>query len=271
MNSTALNETRDAPSIMGHNQPPTITEVLTKNYDGVIDRVSSLEKHSLPAAIENDEQLGAVGSVVKVIRGVAADISDAKKNEKAPYIASAEEVEAFFRILTARIEVVRGRCQTLGDAYQKRKAEEARKAAEAEAKRKREEAEKLRAEEERQREIARKAEEASRPKTADRHDERANIAGARADLAEADAAVAATVANASVATLTRTRTSFGVTASARAPWVHQIEDLDAIPLAKLRAHLKREHIDAAIRLAIRQGMRELAGVRIYQDVKADWR
>ena len=72
----------------------------------------------------------------------------------------------------------------------------------------------------------------------------------------------------SAADLSRQRTASGALATAKTEWVFEITDYDAIPLDKLRSYIKRDAIEAAIRMAIKMGNRELPGVRIFEDVKA---
>jgi hypothetical protein len=79
------------------------------------------------------------------------------------------------------------------------------------------------------------------------------------------------LAKASAADTVRQHTASGITASARTEWAFEIVAFDAVPLDALKPYFKRDAIDAAIRLAVRQGIRDLPGVRIFEDVKSSFR
>jgi Tfp pilus assembly protein FimV len=139
-------------------------------------------------------------------------------------------------------------------AYQQRVADAVRRLAEAQAKAAREEE-------------ARRTQAALEAKRADHvfnHAGKADEARARAEAAEAEAERPAKE-------ITRTVTPSGLTAGAREEWTFEIDVYDEIPLAALRPYFKRDAVEAAIRLAVKQGVRELQGVTIKKGLKATFR
>jgi regulator of protease activity HflC (stomatin/prohibitin superfamily) len=95
-------------------------------------------------------------------------------------------------------------------------------------------------------------------------------AQASGTIADADMAMesidaadkAAEMANAGALELTRTRGLGGALTALRDNWKHRVTDIQKIPAHFLMVN------DAAIRLAIRQGVREVPGLEIYNDTTA---
>jgi hypothetical protein len=77
---------------------------------------------------------------------------------------------------------------------------------------------------------------------------------------EADAAQK--LADAKALELTRTRGLGGALTALKDNWVWSLEDITKVPTHLLQVN------DAAVRLAIRQGAREVPGLRIWNDTKA---
>lgn len=104
------------------------------------------------------------------------------------------------------------------------------------------------------------------------HEAEAKLAEARqsATIEAADAAVeamqeadtAAALATAAPIELTRTRSVMGALTGLKDNWVHEVVDLSKVP-----AHLLTLN-EAAVKLAIKQGVREVPGLRIWNDAKA---
>ncbi len=59
--------------------------------------------------------------------------------------------------------------------------------------------------------------------------------------------------------------------SAKAPWDFEITDYEKIPLDNLRPYFKRDDIEKALRFAVKQGARQIPGVRVFQNTKATFR
>ena len=76
-----------------------------------------------------------------------------------------------------------------------------------------------------------------------------------------------------------TRGAYGGTSTAREDWVAEIENIEKIPLAKLRKHLKREWIEQALRAHIAASKKidpkkeppPITGVKFVRKVRADIR
>lgn len=210
-----------------------------------------------PKIIKSQNDLNGVGTLIRDARAMAKKANDARVAEKEPFLSGGRDVDSFFKTLTDRLDRISQFFQKIADEYQRAVAVEARRKAE-------EEARKARQEEEARLAQAMAAREANRDKHAEQHTAKAEAAGFAAERAEA-------VANTSAADLTRQRLDSGVLATSKEAWTFEITDFDAVPLDKLRPYFTRAHVEQAVRLAVKQGRRELAGVRIYEDIKASFR
>ncbi|KAA2237717.1 hypothetical protein [Salinarimonas soli] len=252
-----------AVATIGHNNPPPLghAEILAERHADVRRDVEAVAARATaaPRAIKTEADLDAIGTLVKDIGALVRRIDTRRTTEKAPHLQAGREVDAFFGVFTDRLEKIRETFQAIADDHARKKAAEERAAREAEARR-------AEAEAERQREIARRAEEANRLKTAEKHD-------ARAEVAADQAAQATAAAQAGAADLIRTRTASGTLATGRTEWTFEITDFAAIPLEVLRAYLPRAEIEKAIRAHVRvnKGAMPIPGVRIFEDVRASFR
>lgn len=195
--------------------------------------------------------------LVKEAAALSRHADDVRKREKQPFLDAGRDVDSFFKVHLDRLERIRNAFQAVATDYQRKVAAEARRKAEEEARRAREE-------EAARIEAARKAEAENRGKHAENHAAKADAAADRAHAAEA-------VANASAADLTRQRTESGILATAKTEWAFEIVDINELDLNALRLLIKRDAIEAAIRQAIKNGVRQLPGVRIFEEVKATFR
>lgn len=253
-----INQLASEAPPMGHNAPPPLKDILAENYADLV-RTAELvaDRAATLPDVRDDSDLGVIGDAVKTARELVKTITQARKLEKDPHLNAGRDIDSFFNRLVDIIERAMSPAEIRADVYQRRKAAEARRAAEEAARVAREEAE-------RQRQIAARAEEANRVKTAAKHLGKVEEAVAVAEQAEA-------VAVSKPADLTRVRSDGGGVVSATSKWAHEIVDISAIPLDALRPYIPRTEIDKAIRAYIRTGHRELAGVRIFEDVKAVFR
>jgi hypothetical protein len=64
------------------------------------------------------------------------------------------------------------------------------------------------------------------------------------------------------------RGDFGSIATLQHRWTFEVQDYTKINYILLGAYLDREAIDKAIRAAIKAGVREIAGVKIFKEEKA---
>lgn len=195
--------------------------------------------------------------LVKDAGALARQADEVRKREKQPFLDAGRDVDAFFKAHLDRLERIRKAFEAVATDYQRKMAAEARRKAE-------EEARKAREEEAARIEAARKAEADNRSKHAENHAAKADAAAERAQAAEA-------VASASAADLTRQRTESGILATAKTEWAFEIVDYAAVDLNALRMCFKRDDVEKAIRQAVKNGVRDLAGVRIFEDVKATFR
>lgn len=247
------------PAPMGHNNPPSLLEILREDNAELVSAVAALANraNAAPKVIATDEDLGAIGDVVKEARKVTKRLDESRKAAKDPHLTAGREIDAFFNGHAERLARVTKALEERATAFQRVKAAEERKRLEEEARRRREE-------EERQREIAARAAEDNRRAVAAKAEVKAEEAAIEASIAEAKQ-------QASAADLTRTRSESGTVVSARTTWEFEILTLDEVPLEKLRPYLPRADVEKAIRTFVRQGHRDLAGVRIFQKETAAFR
>lgn len=245
---------------IGHNNPP-VTELLTETYAEMLAEIEPLadKASNAPKDVESEGDLAQVGDIVIAAKQLTKKLDKAREDEKRPYLDAGREIQSFFAAPMDRLNRIATALEARATVYQRKVAAEARRKAEEEARIAREE-------EERQREIARRAEEANRAKTAAKHDDKAEDAAFRAAQAEA-------TAQASAADLTRTRLASGSLATARTEWAFEITDYNQIPLDLLRPYLARTDVEKALRSFVRvnRDTQPLAGVRIFEDVKARFR
>lgn len=252
--------TADAPPPMGDNNPPPDPPFALdaeEATDGLKARTATcaglameiqLAAAVLPDKMPPDEELDAaldeLASFDVTARKAAADIEATRILEKAGYLDGTRLVDEFFKPWSAGIESRRkaaadlktkiaARVRDLAQTKAKREAEEARLAAAA----KRLEAEQLAAE--------------GMQHAADQVNQQARAVEKAADRAER-------VADGPI------RTASGVSVSIGSSWVGTVTDYAALraTLGTLGPHFTDPALDAAVRLAVKAGVRELAGVSI---------
>lgn len=244
-------------SAIGDNRPPLITaDQLAKDFAHVEKAITKREAEAakVPPVIEDDEDLELLTATVPKLRGAAKRCNELRDQTKRPHLDAGRVIDTWFKALEKRMTDLQAALEKRGKLYldKKRAAEAARRRAE-EAKQ-REEAERLQ-------------QEAARAAAAGQADQAA-IAAAAAAEAESHAERESVPVRA--ADLARTTTTAG-TATLGEVWCFEIADFDKIDLNALRPYLKRDDIEKAIRAFVRAGRRELAGVRIYQDTRAQFR
>ncbi len=234
-------------------------ERLSEDHKSLFDSVEAIadRANNGPREIKSGDDLDACGKLVKDAGALWKKADTARKDEKQPYLDAEREVDDFFRDALARLKRIKDAFEGVGTAYQRKVDAEKRRAAE-------EEAQRLRDEESARLAEAAKAAAENRAPIAEVQEALAEDAGDRAARAEE-------VAHASAADLTRTTTTSGITVSASSPWTFEITDYAAINLNDLRPYFKREDVEKAIRLAVKQGLRHHIGINIFQDVKARFR
>lgn len=249
------------PAGMGHNQPPPehelIRERLRTTCVDKIERRDELEAGAMDLPqITDDDAAGEVSDFIKMITAAIKDAEAMRVKEKEPHLAASRAVDGFFKSeLIDKLVTLQAKVQSPLTTYLREKEARERREREEAAQRQREEAAQ-REREARALERARMTEEAEKL----REKAAANTAEAQRLDREAD--------KAKPATLSRTRGSMGSVASLRTQWVGRITDPDAVDLVKLRPYITPESIQKALNLAIRAGVREVAGCVIVEETVA---
>ncbi|MDR3488740.1 MAG: hypothetical protein P4M05_28035 [Bradyrhizobium sp.] len=248
---------KDATS--GHNIPPSLPEILADRYaellaeaDKIADRAASL-----PTKVTDDIALGRVGDVVKDARKLTKKLDAKRSEENEPLLTAQKETNSFFKVFTEKLVRLAVDLENRATLYNTAKAAEERRILA-------EQARQARAEEDRQREIAEAAAASNRPSAVLRHEDRAEEEAARAARLES-------AARSSAADLTRVRSESGTVATTRTAWKGEVVDIAKVDLEKLRPYLPLDVIQKALNGAVRMGLRECAGTRIFQDSKAAFR
>lgn len=270
----------------GHNLPPedsiearreTIHADLGGRFAALLagrDSVVS-EFDGIPEAIKDDETAGKVGDFIKKTNGYMRDAEGSRKTEKEPYLEGGRLVDGFFNQITSKLKDCKDKAQRRLTLYQREKAEEERRLKEEEARKAREAEEARRREEEeakiRAAALEAAAAEAKQPEAeapmseaAEQQMAKAATAEALADQHAADATKADRLARAKSADLSRTRGDFGSTASLRERWDFELAHPEELDLNDLRPFFRPADIEHAIRSYVRQGGRDLPGVRIFK-------
>lgn len=193
------------------------------------------------AGITTDEVVGRASDFAKQLKAEVVSTDATRTTIKAPVLYAQRLIDGEAKKLTDRLNGASTTVQTRITAYLRIKEAEARKVAEAEAARLATEAEARIAE----------AQESNTPEAID---------AAVEVMTQADAATAK--AEAPGLELTRTRSQMGSLTGLKDNWVYAVADLSKVP-----AHLLSIN-DAAVKLAIKQGARDVPGLRIYNDAKA---
>jgi F0F1-type ATP synthase membrane subunit b/b' len=190
--------------------------------------------------IHDDYVCGAAADFSHDLKQAANALDETRTRIKRPILHAQRLVDGEAKKLTDRVTAATTEVQARVTTYLRMKEKEAREAAEREAQR-------LQAEAERMAQAA----------LAD------PTLSAEAAVDAFDAADKATeLAHAKATELTRTRGTQGALTALRDNWTFEIVSLSAVPLHFLQVN------DAAVRLAIKQGQREIPGLRIWNDAKA---
>lgn len=255
MTTTSLSE--DTRLGIGGNNPPEVTlaDRLKEDHGATIAALAELAElaNGAPKDLADDKQVGDVTQIAADAGDLRKKLEDIRKAEKEPFLTAGREVDGFFRDPIERAERIDKGLMARVTAYNKAKANRERLAREETERKAREEAEEAR----------RQADEAA---AAGRTDDA--LADLEAAVHAEDKADEIAQAAPTAAETTRIHTDSGLTVSTKTEWTFEIEDYSAIPLDPLRALIKRDAIEAALRQFVRNGNRNLAGVRIFEDMKA---
>lgn len=245
----------DAPT-MGHNKPPSDAEILQARLDAYSDEADELKRLSaraLPEAVESDEQASDLALYLKAIKALESRYDAAHKKEKAPYLELGRKVDGWKTDIIAKLSGLSKKAAPLLQAWSDNKDEEERQRQFQAAKKAAEDAERLRAESD-----AHKAE--GIVDTATELLEAAHDSEAKAET------ITMNVMAAPSGSLGKIRGG-GVTASQKAVWKGEIENILALDLEKLRPYFTEDSLTKALNAAVRDGLRDVNGARIFQEKK----
>lgn len=190
--------------------------------------------------IADDVMQGRSADFYKQLGETAKLIDGDREATKRPVLDLGRLIDAEYRGYTEPLEAARGAINRAMTAYAKQKAEAERLRLKAEA-------------DERMRQEREAAELAAAEAALNGEPEPES-------LPEPPEAALPTLAEAS-----RVQGDYGTTASLRGKWVHEVTDLSLVPAPYLMVN------DAAIKAAIKGGVRAIPGVRIYQETKVQVR
>jgi hypothetical protein len=256
---------------IGHNRGPEmpLDARLASDHEELVSKVESVATlaAALPEAVRTEADVTDFVDITSRAKKAAKAIDDVRVKEKEPFLTGTRTVDSFFNPLIERLKRIATQLENRVGDYQREKARQERLRREEEARQQREAERIAREEAERKLREAEEAE-AANATTVERTDKlgEAVIADQVAAKASMKAEVAEHRAAADIKDLGRVRTSAG-TASIQTVWRFEIQDGFAIDLNKLRGHFTQGAVEQAVGDFVRKGGRELAGVRIYEDVK----
>lgn len=253
--STAIADAAEGPGIIGHNNPPTFAELLAQQTKPLVAEIDHLVRlaDDCPAKVKGPADVETMGKVVLASRALRKVVEERRVVDKNPHLIAGETVDDHYRPLKMRLEETEKRLMLRVTTYQTAERQK-------ETLRQQEEARKAAAAAEAAREKARLAEEAGK-----------HAAAARANQAAANAEAKAQLA---IEPVEPTRTTFaGGMATTVKKYDFQITDSNAIPLDDLRPYFSLSAIEVAVRAYVRahKDSRPLAGVRIFEDMRAQFR
>ncbi|MDB5596216.1 MAG: hypothetical protein JWM36_3177 [Hyphomicrobiales bacterium] len=240
-----------------HNEPP-LKDRLAMDHADLVEQLEQIAARATdaPKTIEDDDGLSVLAAIVKDTQSVTKKLETKRVAEKEPHLAAGREVDGFFAGHKTRAERIISEMNRRNTLYLRAKADRERQE---------------RLEQER---VAREAHEAAM-----REAERLDAANRRAEAdqvleeaqqADIDARVAATAAAAKPAELARTRTASGTTTLVTR-WEFQLTDFAALSPSAVWPYFTRAEIEKAIGVAVRNGVRSLDGVHIFENSVAQSR
>ncbi len=238
---------------IGGNNPPSESEILQQrleSYRGEEKLINDLIARAVPTEIKNDKEAGEIADTIKSLKSARAAIENIFKKEKEPFLVACKVADGWKNAKWTKIDNHVALAGKPIIAWNNKKAEEERA---------------------RQLELARKAqEEAERlAKEAEIHAE-AGIGDTAEELfefaieAELKSTMYTNSADGKIATKSAGTYS---TASNRKVWVGVVEDPLTLDIVALKAYFTAAEIDKAVRAAISDGVREIRGVKIFEEDK----
>lgn len=209
-----------------------------------------LAAKEIPGVIEDEQAAGKLTDHIKAVKNLQRKIGDIHKREKQIFLECGRVVDGWKKTYETNLTLLIDKASSPLTSFLARKAEEERKRQLELAAKAREEADKLVAEAQ-----AHQAE--GIEDTAQDLLNAAVEADQKADMIQ-DSAYDARA---------KARSMTGASASQKMVWTGDIEALPAIDLEVLRKYFAEDSIQKAINAAIRDGVREIRGVKIYQKVQ----
>ncbi len=242
---------------IGHNLPPTDEEILKEKLQERsrkdIDLMAAVMAEPVPEKIDTDDDAKKAADFISKIKCLEKDFEKVHKEEKAPYLSMGRIVDGFFNSRIKDLEDFRKKYSKPVNDFLTRKADAEREAIRAREVAAREAADALAAQA--------AAHEAENIK--DTANELMDLAVQAENKADNLGNYADNTKN---ATLAKIRTESGVVLSQRTKWVGEPTDetYSGVDLNSIRKWIKPEHIQLAINAAVRDGERNIAGVKVYQ-------
>lgn len=236
-------------SVPGNNRPIPSEDARREFADllaqrtGFEQRLSDLVGSASHAKAVDQESAGRCGELVKQITAAAKVIEEARETVKQPYLEAGRSVDAAAKAKAGPLLDAKAAVTTMLNTF-------------------------VREEEQKRQAEARRADEARRAAEAEQRAREAEAAKAGQPAPEPEPVYAPTpIADEP----TRIRGDYGTLTSARKVWKHEVQDYTVAFMAVEKNANVREAIDKAIAAQVRSGEREIAGVRIFEDVVASVR
>ena len=255
---------------IGDNRPPDeadpLHEHLLETHGALIERASQLIgdlADRCPGEITDDDANEKASDYVKELTGCMKAMEAIRVSEKEPFLRAGKTVDGFFKNIDAQLQKVKKGVARIKTLYERKKADEERRAREAAERQAREVAETARLAAEAADKAAMDAQELTESALDDAID-----AEKKAEQAEKDLVQIARDANAKAADLSRSRSAKGAVSSLRTFWDYKNLDRAKIDLEPLRHHLPLAAIESAVRAFVKAGGRDLEGVEIFENTES---
>lgn len=237
---------------IGGNNPPAEIEILKQRLEGYVKEeklINELTSRLMPNEIDNEVAAGTIADHIKSLKSARVTVENIFKAEKAPFFEACKVADAWKNARWLKID----NCITNASkpilAWNKKK-EEAEKFRQLEvARAAKEEAERL----------AKEAEIHAAAGIPDTAEELIDFAIEEEKKADILIAKAEEVKG-------RSYGSFA-SASSRGVWTGELEDIKTLDLEILRAFFKADDINKAIKAAVKSGIRNIRGAKIYEEDK----
>lgn len=273
-----MNELVNPRAVLGDNSPPLSErlEIDEADLKAAAEAIAQ-RANELPRKVEGvtDEVLAVIGAVVRDAEAQSKTIEKRRVVVKRPWLEAAQTVDTFFGSISGRMDRIataytkfardvrddRRRVEAARHAEEQRKAQEAQRAADEAARKAREDAEAAAAK-------GRAATAALAKQRADelqaQADREAELARQREAQAAADAARAAVQPQA-----VKTELAPDLTMAVKGEWEGRLVDRTQVDWAVLGPHISLKEIEAAVKRAVKSGVRGCRGVEIkfVEDVK----